>query len=67
MASNKQQVYNTLLHGRNKNLKINNDFKMSGVPVSLIIPSALLFPDLEVESDPNIVLQKQPTVKSPIR
>lgn len=64
--SNQQQVYNTLLDGNNRMIGPGWDFDLSGVPCSFIVPTAILFQELEVEKDQNVVLRKQPEVTNPL-
>lgn len=65
--SNQQQVYNTLLKGKQKNnIMAGQNFNLSGVPCSFIVPTAILFPELDVEKNPNIILKNQPEVLNPL-
>lgn len=64
--SNRQQVYNTMLKGKNKTIWGSYDFMLSGAPTTFILPTAILFRELEVEPDPNLVLRKLPEVQSPL-
>ncbi|MDR2980355.1 MAG: TldD/PmbA family protein [Bacteroidales bacterium] len=65
-VSNQQQVCNTLSYGGNKSLYGAQNYALYGVPVSLIVPTAILFTELEVEKDQNTVLQKKPEVANPL-
>ncbi len=66
--SNQQQVYNTLLKGKaGRNIWSSSDFNISGVPVSFIVPDAILFQELEVEKDQNVLLKKKSDVKNPLQ
>jgi hypothetical protein len=42
------------------------NFNLSGVPCSFIVPTAILFPELDVEKNSNIILKKQPEVPNPL-
>ena len=65
--SNQQQVYNTLLKGKNRNeIWHGTHFNISGVPSSFIVPTAILFRELEIEKDQNIILRKAPEVTNPL-
>ena len=65
--SNQQQVYNTLLKGKQKNkIMAGQNFDLAGVPCSFIVPTAILFPELDVEKNPSIILKKQPEVLNPL-
>ncbi|MDL2297038.1 hypothetical protein LJC68_04680 [Bacteroidales bacterium OttesenSCG-928-B11] len=66
-VSNQQHVFNTLVCGSNKRLYGNSNFSLSGVPVSLIVPTAILFTELEVEKDQNVVLRKKSEVENPLK
>lgn len=66
-VSNQQQVYNTLLRGSNQELQENGNYKLYGVPVSLIVPTAILFSELEVEKNHDVELKKQPAVSNPLK
>lgn len=64
-VSNEQQVYNTLLYGSNKKLQRFGNHLLYGVPVSLIVPTAILFSDLDVKKDETVEHQKLPLVENP--
>ena len=66
--SNQQQVYNTLLGGKNRNeIWGSPNFNISGVPTSFIVPTAILFKELEVTKEQNIMLRKAPEVDNPLK
>jgi hypothetical protein len=56
-----QQVYNILQKG-----KLGNYGSFSGAPASFIVPKAIVFQELEIEKDKDIVLKKEPVVPSPL-
>lgn len=66
-VSNQQQVYNTLLRGSNKGRQGYGESALYGVPVSLIVPTAILFTELEVDKNQDAELRKQPAVANPLK
>lgn len=65
-VSRLQQVYNTLVKGKNKKIW-DGAVGFSGVPVSFIVPDALLFRELEIEKDRTGILRTLPAVESPLK
>ena len=66
-VSSQQQVYNTLLFGKGSNdYNRNSPLNLSGTPCSLIVPEAILFQELEVEKNPNVILNKPFEVPNPL-
>lgn len=66
-VSNHQQVYNTLLKGNNgMYIRGSYEFNISGVPASIITPDAILFRELELEKDQQVILRTQPEIKNPL-
>lgn len=64
-SANEQQVYNTF-HG-NDGIYIGNSFNFASAPVSIILPKALLFEELEILKDNKTVLQKAPFIENPLK
>ncbi len=66
-VSDNQQVYNTLQKGSKKSYySYYSDFNLVGVPSSFIIPEGILFQELDIEKDKNIVLKKEPIAPNPL-
>jgi len=62
-----QEVYNTLQKGKNGGFSTwNSRFALVGAPASFIVPKAIVFQELEVEKDKDIVLKKETIVPSPM-
>jgi hypothetical protein len=62
-----QEVYNTLQKGKEGNYPTyQSRFSLVGAPASFIVPKAIVFQELEVEKDKDIVLKKDPIVPSPL-
>ncbi|MEG2070670.1 MAG: metallopeptidase TldD-related protein, partial [Bacteroidales bacterium] len=66
-VASEQQAYNTLLKGK-RQFDINStyDFKLSGIPTSFILPKAIIFEELEVEKDKDIIMKKEPFIQNPL-
>jgi len=62
-----QEVYNTLQKGKHGNYSTwRSRFALVGAPASFIVPKAIVFQELEVEKDKDIVLKKETIVPSPL-
>ncbi|MDR2972465.1 MAG: hypothetical protein LBU83_11145 [Bacteroidales bacterium] len=62
-----QEVYNTLQKGKQSGYSsYQSQFALVGAPASFIVPKAIVFQELEVEKDKDIVLKKEPIVTSPL-
>ena len=62
-----QLVYNTLQRGKQNGYPTyQTRFTLVGAPASFIVPNAIVFQELEVEKDKNIVLKREPIVPSPL-
>jgi len=63
-----QEVYNTLQRGKPDGLfgYSSHQFSLVGAPASFIVPKAIVFQELEVEKDKDIVLKKETMVPSPL-
>jgi hypothetical protein len=62
-----QEVYNTLQKGKQSNYpSYQSQFALVGAPASFIVPKAIVFQELEVEKDKDIVLKKEPIVSNPL-
>ena len=62
-----QEVYNTLQRGKQSGYPTyRSGFALVGAPASFIVPQAIVFQELEVEKDKDIVLKKEPVVPSPL-
>ena len=67
-VSSEQQVFNTLMGGQKIDAwPASNDFQLYGVPVSFILPKAILFEELELNKNPDINLQKKPFIANPLK
>ena len=64
-AINEKQVYNTLVNGKGRYYS-NWGFALSGIPASFIVPKAILFEELEIEKEKNIILKKESIVPNPL-
>jgi hypothetical protein len=60
-----QEVYNTVQRGKQSYYSSYN-FALVGAPASFIVPKAIIFQELEVEKDKDIVLKKETIVPSPL-
>ena len=63
-ATKDMQVYNTLFAPVATPL-FGGDFGLAGVPVSYIVPQALLFEELDVVPEPRQAIRKPPVVENP--
>jgi hypothetical protein len=62
-----QEVYNTLQKGKRDGYSTwNSKFALVGAPASFIVPKAIVFQELEIEKDKDIVLKKETIVPSPM-
>jgi hypothetical protein len=62
-----QEVYNTMQKGKQGNYSTwRSRFALVGAPASFIVPKAIVFQELEVEKDKDIVLKKETIVPSPM-
>jgi hypothetical protein len=62
-----QEVYNTLQKGKEGGFSTwHSGFALAGAPASFIVPKAIVFQELEVEKDKDIVLKKETIVPSPM-
>ena len=62
-----QQVYNTLQSGKTGGYATyRSRFSLVGAPASFIVPQAIVFQELEVEKEKDIVLKKEPIVPHPL-
>jgi hypothetical protein len=62
-----QEVYNTLQRGKQGGYSNwRSRFALVGSPASFIVPKAIVFQELEVEKDKDIVLKKEAVVPSPL-
>jgi hypothetical protein len=62
-----QEVYNTLQRGKAGGFSTyRSGFPLVGAPASFIVPKAIVFQELEVEKDKDIVLKKETIVPSPM-
>ena len=62
-----QEVYNTLQKGKQGSYPTwRSGFALVGAPASFIVPKAIVFQELEVEKDKDIVLKKETVVPSPM-
>ena len=62
-----QEVYNTLQKGKQGGYPTyRSGFALVGAPASFIVPKAIVFQELEVEKDKDIVLKKETVVPSPM-
>jgi len=62
-----QEVYNTMQKGKQGGYSTwNSRFALVGAPASFIVPKAIVFQELEVEKDKDIVLKKETVVPSPL-
>ena len=61
-----QEVYNILQRGKGGYSTYRSGFALVGAPASFIVPKAIVFQELEIEKDKDIVLKKAPLVPSPL-
>jgi hypothetical protein len=62
-----QEVYNTIQKGKQGSYSTyQSRFTLVGAPASFIVPKAIVFQELEVEKDKEIVLKKETIVPSPM-
>jgi len=62
-----QEVYNTLQRGKNMGFSTwRSRYALVGAPASFIVPKAIVFQELEVEKEKDIVLKREPIVASPM-
>jgi hypothetical protein len=62
-----QEVYNTLQKGKQDGYSTyRSRFSLVGAPASFIVPKAIVFQELEVEKDKDIVLKKETIVPNPL-
>jgi len=67
-VSNTQEVYNTLQKGKQDGYSTyRSRFSLVGAPASFIVPKAIVFQELEVEKDKDIVLKKETIVPNPLQ
>ena len=67
-AASEKQVYNTLLRGKEKYYSTwQSGFDLSGSPSSLIVPQAIVFEELDIDKEKNIVLKKEAVVPNPLK
>jgi predicted Zn-dependent protease len=66
-VSNEQQVYNTMLNNGKSGLYPAWHFYLFGIPASFILPQALLFEELEINKDTDVILQKEPFRPNPLK
>jgi hypothetical protein len=66
-VSNTQEVYNTLQKGKQGSYATyRSGFALVGAPATFIVPKAILFQELEIEKDKDIVLKKETVVPNPL-
>ena len=62
-----QLVYNIVQRGKQDGYPTwRSKFALVGAPASFIVPQAIVFQELEVEKDKNIVLKREPIVPTPL-
>ena len=66
-VSSEQQVHNTMLSNRFSRFYPAYDFQLYGAPCSFILPKALLFEEMEIDKDPDVMLQKEPFRPNPLK
>jgi hypothetical protein len=63
-----QEVYNTTQTGKQGGFSTyQSRFNLVGAPATFIVPKAIVFQELEVEKDKDIVLKKETIVPSPMK
>jgi hypothetical protein len=66
-VADSQEVYNTLQKGKEGGFSTyRSGFALVGAPASFIVPKAIVFQELEIEKDKDIVLKKETVVPSPV-
>ncbi len=65
-ASNDMQVYNTIYTPPNT-AAASIGFDITGVPVTYILPQALLFEELDIVRESQQVIRKEPVVENPVK
>lgn len=60
-----QEVYNTMQRGK-RGTYYQSRYALVGVPASFIVPKAIVFQEIEIEKDKDIVYKKEPIVPSPM-
>lgn len=66
-VSAEQQVYNTMMNDQQSKLYPAYNFNLFGIPASFILPKALLFEELEISKDSDVILQKKPFRPNPLK
>jgi len=67
-ATSEKQVYNTLMRGKQRYYSSwQSGFDLSGTPSSFIVPQAIVFEELEIDKEKNIVLKKETVVPNPLK
>ena len=66
-VTDSKTVYNTLQKGKERGFSTyRSKFALVGAPASFIVPKAIVFQELEVEKDKNIVLKRETIVPTPL-
>jgi predicted Zn-dependent protease len=59
--------FNRMFRGKKSRFYGYNESALFGIPVSFILPKAIIFKELEIEKDDEIMRMKQPLVPNPIQ
>lgn len=66
-VSKELEPFNRMTSGKGNQFYGYGSFKLTGIPASYILPKAILFRELEIEKDDDIMKHKTPLVPNPIQ
>ena len=66
-VSKEMEPFNRMVNGKGGSFYGYDEYKLVGVPVSYILPKAIIFKELEVEKDDDILKLKEPLVPNPLK
>lgn len=66
-VSKEMEPFNRMSNGKMGGFYGYDEYKLVGVPVSYILPKAIIFKELEVEKDDDILKLKEPLVPNPLK
>ena len=66
-VSKETEPFNRMISGKGNSIYGYDEYKLVGIPTSFILPKAIIFRELDVEKDEDVMRLKEPLVPNPLK
>ena len=66
-VSKELEPFNRMISGKSNSFYGYDEYKLAGIPASFILPKAIIFRELDIEKDEEVMKLKEPLVPNPLK